>query len=155
VKSDHLVTENVVSWGEGGWDGDGPGHVVGHELIGSPGSWGSGVVDDTLLGDLEELEGGFVDGSTVTGALGHVVDDWSLVGFWPCVPFHSDGSSSGNGGAQLCVGGISVADDIASAESGWSDETKISGRFGPSNDCWWRGSVWVLVDEVTSEAGDC
>jgi hypothetical protein len=53
----------------------------------------------------------------------------------------------------LSVGSIPVADDVAGGESRWSDETEISGRFSPSDDCWWRGRVWVLVDEITPKAG--
>lgn len=108
------MAEDVVSWCDGGWDGDGPGEVVSHEFIGGPCSWSGRVVDYSLLGDLEEFESGLVNGGAVSFAIGHVIDDWTVVGLCPGVPVHLDSSSGCDGGRGFSVGGISVADDISS-----------------------------------------
>ena len=125
MESDDLVAEDVVSWGDGGWDGDGSGQVVGHQSIGSPGTWSSRVVEETRLGDLEPLEGGLVDGSAITTAVCEVVDDWAVVRLWPCVPVQINVSSSGDRCRESSVLGSVVADDIASCELGWRDESEI------------------------------
>ena len=57
---DDLVTENIVSWSNVGWDLDGPGVVVLDQIVGSPVSWGSRAIDETSTADLEELKVGNV-----------------------------------------------------------------------------------------------
>lgn len=74
VEGNYLVTENVVSWGDGRRNGDGPAVVFGDELI--RGACARvGARDDTTLVDLEELESGLVDGFARTIAVGQVVND--------------------------------------------------------------------------------
>lgn len=74
MESDNLVAENIGTWCQGLGNGNGPGVVIGDELIGGPGSGNDAIVDKSYSVDLEEFEGGFVDGcAVVTGACRKVV----------------------------------------------------------------------------------
>lgn len=152
VESNDLVAEDVVSWGDGGWDSDGAGQVVGHQSIRSPGTWSSSVVEETGLGDLEPLERGLVNSGAITTAVGEVVDDWTVVRLWPCVPVKVDVSSSLDWRGESGVLGSIVANDVASSELGWGNESEIGRGLAPSNGLWCGGHVWVGVDEVSGEA---
>ena len=61
MESDDLVAEDVGPGCDGGRDDNGPGVVVCDQLVGGPGTGGSGVVYQTGLVDFKEREGGLVD----------------------------------------------------------------------------------------------
>ena len=97
MESNNLVTENVLAGSDVLGDSDGPGVAVLDQVVGCP-AVGGGVVE-SLLVDLEEgkVTGG--DGSAVvTGALGQVVKDGTVVRLGPGVPLELDGATSGDSG---------------------------------------------------------
>ena len=73
MQGDDLVTDDVVARGEVGRDGNGPGVVVGDQLVGGPVA-GVGARDPAGLGELDPLEGGGGDGAAVAVAGGDVVN---------------------------------------------------------------------------------
>lgn len=96
VESDNLMTSDVVSRSEIGWDSSGPGVVVGNHLVGSPGSGNSGVIYQTSFVNLEEFKSGLVNGSTVSVAVGKVGDDWAMMGLRPDSPLEINAITSGD-----------------------------------------------------------
>src|SRR5690606_12248411 len=101
VKGNQFTTEEVVSWRNAGWDGDGDLALVGNQLVNSP--LASGV---TILVDLEPA----VLWNRASGIwnLGKVGHDWALVGgindqtvvevsVEGVGPLHGDGGASSNG----------------------------------------------------------
>jgi hypothetical protein len=73
VQGNDLVTEDVVARSDVAGDGDGPGVVTSDQLIGCPGTWNSGVVEDTNTIDLEEFQGCIINSLAVTAAVCEVV----------------------------------------------------------------------------------
>ena len=91
------MTEDVLAGSDVLGNSDGPGVAVGDQVVGGP-AVGGGIVE-SLLVDLEEgkVTGG--DGSAVvTGALGQVVHDGTVVRLGPGVPLELDGTTSGDSG---------------------------------------------------------
>lgn len=152
MKSDDFMAENVVACCDGAWNSYGPRVVVGDQLIRSPGSWGSGIIYQARLVDLEELEGSLVDGGAIPVAGREIIDDRAVVRFGPGVPFHHHSRSGSNSCAGFPVGGRLVADDITASVGIWSDKAEIGGGFCPADGVGWSGHVWILVDEVASVA---
>lgn len=112
VEGNDLVTENVVAGGDVAGDGDIPLEAVADELVGSPAAAGQ-----TLLGDLEELEVGLGGAGAVSGALGEIVDERTLVRLGPGVPLDGDRLSGGDRDAGLSGSGGLVADDVGLTSS--------------------------------------
>lgn len=96
MESNNLMTNDIVSRSDIGWDGSSPGVVVGNHLVGSPGSGNGGVVNQSTLVNLEEFKSGLVNSSTVSVAVGKVGDDWAVMGFGPDSPLEINGVTSGN-----------------------------------------------------------
>lgn len=61
VKSNDLVSENIVARGDVCWDGDRPRVVVGNQGIGSPVTGDGGVIVKSTSINLEPLKGGLVN----------------------------------------------------------------------------------------------
>lgn len=142
VQGDDLMTEDVVSCGDGGGDCDGPAIVVGDELVARPLTRRRGIVDETTLVDLEELQGCLVNRLALAIAVGKVVEHGTVVGRRPGAPLEGDLVTGRDLGGHTCVGGTLVADDIGVAVAGWWDETIILVlRGGPADD----GGRWALV----------
>ena len=97
MKSDDLVTKDVLAGGDVLGNSDSPGVAVGNQVVGSP-VLGSGIVE-TLLVDLEEGKVAGRGGSAViASALGEVVDDRTVVRLGPGVPLELDLATSGDSG---------------------------------------------------------
>lgn len=79
MKGDDFVAEDVVARFQLGRNLKSPREAVGDENIGSPSAALHGHVEKTTLADLEELERVLVHSLAVAGALGEVVNDWTLV----------------------------------------------------------------------------
>lgn len=94
MQSDDLVTENVVSRGNISWDGDRPGVVVGDQGIRCPASRYGSVIEKSNSIDLEELQSSLVGRGAVTIAVCEVINDWTVVRFWPGSPLHLNSSTS-------------------------------------------------------------
>jgi hypothetical protein len=103
VQGDDLVAEDVIAWGEGGGDADGPLVAIGwrgmlvvvdavhdgigertDELVGGP-LVGTSIHDSSCV-ELEELQALFVGRTAVARTLGEVVDHGAVVGLGPGVP---------------------------------------------------------------------
>lgn len=96
MQGNDLVTENVASWSNVGWDGKRPGVVVSNQLIRGPVSRDSGVIDKTNSINLEELQSSLVNCGAVAIAVGEIINNRSVVGLWPYSPLKIDGSSCSN-----------------------------------------------------------
>lgn len=81
MEGNDLVTQDVVTSLEGGWDGKFVGEVVGDQVVGGPDS-SVGARDETSGVDLDPLEGGLVNGGWVISGR-NVGDDGALVLRWP------------------------------------------------------------------------
>lgn len=97
MKCDDLVTENVLAGSDVLGDGDGPGEVVGDEVVRGP-ALRSGIVQ-SLLVNLEEGKVTSFNGSAVvTGAPRQVVQNGTVVRLGPGVPLELDLTTSGDSG---------------------------------------------------------
>ena len=83
MKCDDLVSEYIVSRGDGGWNCDRPRVIVGDEIIARPFSRRRRSVDETSFVNLEELKSVPVSLFAITVALGHVVDDGAVMRLGP------------------------------------------------------------------------
>lgn len=149
VKSNDFVTKDVTTSGNVAGDGHGPAVVVGNQVVGSPCTRDAALVDDTLLGNLEELKLGLVNGGTVAVAAGEVVDHGTVVALGPLSPLQLNITTGGNGSRQLRVLSTLVADDVGVRVAGSVDEAQVGGFLGPANNGRGIGAVGVLVDEVS------
>lgn len=154
VEGDDLVSENVEAGLDVLGDLDHPAVAVGDELVGGVLAGGGGAVDQTLLADLEELEGLLVDGLAAAGAAGgEVVEDGALVGLGPGVPLEEDAVTGGDTGVTLGVLGILVADDVGGSEGLGADEAVVGGSVGPTDDNRRVAAVGQGEDVVTGVGG--
>lgn len=112
MKSNDLVTKDVVSRSDVGWDSDGPGVVVGDELIGSPRAWAGCTIYKAGLINLEEFESSLVDCGAVAIAIRKVVKDWTLVRVWPDGPQQVNGCTGCHSGRCHSVSSTEMADDV-------------------------------------------
>ena len=87
MQSDDFMSEDVVTGSERRWYSKGPRDVVGNESIGSKVSW-VGAAKPSTSSNLVELQVGLGDCCAITIAVGEVVDNWALVGNWPCIPLN-------------------------------------------------------------------
>lgn len=85
VESNDLVAENIATRSDGRRNRNVPGEPVAHHLVGRPGAWWRGAVNQTLLVDLEELQGARGGGGAGPVALGEVVEDGAVMRFGPCL----------------------------------------------------------------------
>ena len=97
MKSDDLVTKDVLAGSDILGNSDGPGVAVGDQVVGSP-VLGGGVVEALGI-NLEEREVTSRDGSAViASALGQVVQNGTVVRLGPGVPLELDGTTSSDSG---------------------------------------------------------
>lgn len=130
VKSNDLVTENVVTSRERRGDGDVPGEVVFNQLIGSPGTWVR-AADQTRLVNLDPGQGGLVDSGGIISR-GNVGDNGTVVRVGPGVPGSSDGTTCSDGCiVQFTVGSVLVANDVGGAVGIRGNVAVVRGRLGP------------------------
>ena len=95
VKRDDLVTKDVLAGSDVLGDSNGPGEVVGDEVVRGP-VLGSAVVQARLV-DLEEREVARCDRrAVVAGTLGQVVQNRTVVRLGPGVPLQLNGTTSGD-----------------------------------------------------------
>lgn len=124
MKTDDLVTEDVVASRQRARDLDGPGVTGLHEVVRGPSARRAGTADETALGDLEEAEGSSGRGGEAVD-LGQVVDDRTVVRLRPGVPGQLDavaGLDGNGGGAGLCA---LVASDVRGAVAVGRDEAVV------------------------------
>lgn len=133
MQGDDLVTENVVSSGDGAGDGDSSAVVVGNELVGCPLAGDVAVVDQTSLGDLEELEGGLVDLGAVAITVGHVSDDRAVVALGPLGPLQLNLTTGLNLGGDRTRGGLLVANNVRASVAAAVDEAEVGSLLSPSD----------------------
>ena len=158
VQGDGLVAEDVVSGGEAGRHGHGPGVVVGDHLVGGP------AVGEASLVNLDPLEGALVGVGAVGSALGDVGQHGTDVAFGPLGPLEVDlaaGLDGGGGLGGLCV---LVADDVGGGVGVRGNEAVVEVLGGPSGGVGGGlallslvvvGEVVTLgVDAVGDDAGD-
>lgn len=102
VQGDDFVAENVLAWRDVGGDLQDVGIVILDQLVCGPDTRSIAPINQTLLGDLEEVELRLVDTCAIAVAGGEVVDYGSLVGFGPWCPLELDGAAGvdGDGGAE-------------------------------------------------------
>lgn len=132
MKTDDLVSENVVTSLEVLGDGKLPGETVSDELVGSP--LASVVTrDETLLGNLGPSEAPLVDAGEVSADGSEVLGDGTVVRLGPCVPLQGDNitSSDGNGVADRLS--VLVADDIGGAKGSRLDEAVVLVASSPAD----------------------
>lgn len=141
VQSNDLVAQDIVSGSNIAGDGDGPAVVVGDQVVSGPGAGSFTAINETLLVDFEELQGGLVDLGAVTIAVSHVGDDRTMVTLRPFRPLQlnlfasTDLSRDGTGFGALGANDVRVGVVI--------DEAQVSGLSGPSDGV--RGVVGVSI----------
>jgi hypothetical protein len=153
VQANDLVTENVVTSGNGARDGHSAAVVGGNEIVRCPFTRDVAAIDQTSLIDLEELEGGLVDLGAVTLAVGHVGDDRAVVALGPLSPLQLDGTT----GLDLCGdrtgAGLLVTDNVGARVAGGVDEAKVGGSLSPSDVLRDLGLVVVVIDDEATVVG--
>jgi hypothetical protein len=132
VKTDDLVSEDVVTGLEVLGDGELPGVTVRDELIGSPAA-GVAARDKALLGDLGPSEASLVDAGEVAADGGEVLSDGTVVRFGPGVPLQGDNITSSDSDGVADGASALVADDIGSAEGVGLDEAVVLVSSSPAN----------------------
>jgi hypothetical protein len=132
VKTNDLVSENVVTGLEVLGDGELPGVTVRDELIGSPAA-GVAARDEALLGDLGPSEASLVDAGEVAADGGEVLGDGTMVRLGPGVPLQGDNITSSNSDGVADGASALVADDIGSAKGVGLDETVVLVSSSPAN----------------------
>ena len=150
MQADDLVTENVVASGDGAGDGDSGAVVVGNELVSCPLAGGVAAVDQTGLGDLEELEGGLVGLGAVAIAVGHVGDDRAVVALGPLGPLQLDLTTGLDLSGDRTRGGFLVANNVGAIVAAAVDEAEVGSLLSPSNVLGHLGHVGVAVHEVAT-----
>lgn len=130
MESDHFMAKNIVTGGDIGRDLHEPGVIVLNELVVSPEAGDFGVIDKPDPGNLEELEGGLVDGRAtgVVATGGEVVDHRSVMGLRPFGPLEVDAVTGGDCREALRVGSVDVTDHVVGGEEVRFDEAV--GRVG-------------------------
>lgn len=150
MECDDLVAEDVEAGGDVLGNLDEPAVAVLNELVGTPLAGGGGTVDKADLVDLEELEGGLVNGLAAGGAaVGEVVDHRTVVRLGPGVPLDGNLVTGLDNGMALGVGRVAVADDIGRGESIGSDKAVVGVASCPANDNRGVGHVGEAVDLIT------
>lgn len=150
VKSNNLVTEDVEARRNVGRDLHHPSISIGNQLIRSPLSRRSRAINESRLVNFEELQAGLVNSLTaIRAAVGEVVNDRTLVRFWPGIPLDEDIVSGLNDGMALGVGGISVADDIWRAKGSRLNKAVVGVGGSPAGNNRRVGHVRERVDLVT------
>jgi len=135
VQGDNFVAEDVEAWLDVLGDGDQPRIVLGDKLIGSPLAGSLGAVNQTGLGNLEELELGLVDRLAAgAAAASEVVDDRAVVRLGPGVPLDVDRVTGLDDRVTLGVRGRFVADDIGVRVVLGAHEAVVSVSGRPAGD---------------------
>lgn len=132
MQGDELVADDVAPRGEGRGDGEGPGVVIGDELLGRPAA-GAPRGEEAGLVDFEELERGLVvgDARARAVAVGHVGEDGAEVGAGPRRPEQFDLLAGGHGDVECARCGGVVADDVGGLVGARRDETDADVVVGP------------------------
>ena len=142
VESDGLVAQDIIAWGNVGWDLDSPGVVVGDHVIVGELWWGGADICHADTVDLEELESGLVDARAVAIAVCEVVEDWAVVGLWPLSPLQRDRFTGGDWGTDGARSSTTSADDVRVAVGctrNWTAVLRF--RRAPADDLWGRRLV--------------
>ena len=132
VKTDDLMSENVVTGLEVLGDGELPGVTVRDELVGGPAA-GVAARDEALLCDLGPSEASLVDAGEVTADRGEVLGNWTVVRLGPGVPLQGDNITSSDSDGVADGTSALVADDIGSTEGVGLDEAVVLVSSSPAN----------------------
>ena len=132
VKTDDLMSENVVTGLEVLGDGELPGVTVRDELVGGPAA-GVAARDEALLGDLGPSEASLVDAGEVTADGGKVLGNGTVVRLGPGVPLQGDNITSSDSDGVADGTSALVADDIGSTEGVGLDEAVVLVSSSPAN----------------------
>lgn len=99
--------------------------VVGNDVVGGPRARSSTFIIQSGLVNLEELESSLINVGEVAVNGSKVVENRTVVRFWPCVPLNVDAlaCSDWNAGKSWCS--TLVTNDIAVAKSSWVDEAVV------------------------------
>lgn len=132
VKSDDLVSENVVAGLEVSGHGELPGETVADELVGCPVA-GVATRDVALLGDLGPSKASLVDAGEVSADRSEVLGDGTVVRLGPGVPLQGDNIASGNSDSVADRLGALVADDVGSAKGSGLNEAVVLVSSSPAD----------------------
>lgn len=152
VKSNDFMAQNIVSRCDGVRDCYSPAVVGGDKLVGSPCAWDGGVVDQTTLINLDEVQRGLIHGRTVAIAVGEIGDNRTVMAIGPCGPLELDSASCSNRGRNRSRCGILVADNVWVGILSGIDESQVCCSSCPPNDSWWVGLVGELIHNVSGVA---
>lgn len=131
--------------------------IVGDEIVRCPSSRCNTTIVQTTLADLEELQGRLVNFRAVTGTLGKVVDDGSVMRLGPDSPLQLNGVAASNLQGRTTWSGIEMADDVRISVGGRCN-IAIAEVLGitPASDGWWLAGIlegWI-VSLVVGAGGD-
>ena len=143
------MTENVIAGSDGRGNGDRPAVVIGNELVRCPGPGWRAAVDQANTIDLNKPQLGLINSCAITAAISKIINDWTVVAFWPGGPLELDSSSGSHRGRCLGVGGSLMANDVRIGVAVWSYKTVVQiVRNGPSHD--YRSRVRKLKGWIVS-----
>jgi hypothetical protein len=149
VQSDDLVAEHVVASLDGAGDSNRPTVVVAPQVVGGPGA----RTDETSLIDLEELQGGLVDGRAVAIAVGQVGDNGAVVALSPLAPLQLDAATSLDRSRDGTGPGILVADDVRRGVRRTVNVAQVGGSVRPGNSRGRAAHVGVLANQISTIVG--
>lgn len=132
VKSDDLVSENVVAGLEVSGHGELPGETVADELVGCPVA-GVATRDVALLGDLGPSKASLVDAGEVSADGSEVLSDGTVVRLGPGVPLQGDNIAGSNSDSVADRLGALVADDVGSAKCSGLNEAVVLVSSSPAD----------------------
>ena len=139
MQSDDFVAEDVVAGRDALGDRDSPAVVVGDQLVGSPGAWGSCIVDKPTGADLEKLELRLVNVSAAPRALGQIIQNGAVMAVGPWRPLQFDDIASGNFGRGAGWSGVQMTNNVFRCVVVWVDEAIAQVlRNGPADHDRWR-----------------
>lgn len=147
MQGNDLVTENIVTSGDGAGDSHSGAVVGSNELVTCPCTGDVSVVDQTGLGDLEKLEGCLVDHGAVAIAVSHVGNDRAVVALGPVSPLQLDRATGLDLGGDRTRSGFLVANNVGASVARAVDVAEVGGLFTPSNVRRHLGHVVVCIDD--------
>lgn len=134
VKSNNLVAEDIVAWGQGLGDLKCPREASGNKDICRPLAAVHGHINETFLTNFEELKIVLVNSLTVSRTSCEIINDRTFMTFRPGAPLKSDLVAWFNRYMTLARSGSLVADDIGVCEGVGLNIAIISGTVGPTDD---------------------
>jgi hypothetical protein len=118
VFNSQFVSQNVITWRDCGRDLDHPRRILSYELIVTPGSRHSCVIDKTDSINLEELKLGLIYSlAAFRTTAGEVINHRPMVRIGPVSPLKKDAITSCYDRMAFSVGSIEVTNDVGGCVS--------------------------------------